>query len=618
MKKACFLITISIFCWVGLQVSAGIKWDPAKFMPLSEIKPGMKGEAYTVFSGTTVEKFEFEVVSIEYNFAPQWHVIWVKGSGKNLEATGVAGGMSGSPGYINGRLIGALSLGASFQRESSNIFGFTPIELMIEVTQRGMQPNLSYRGSSLFQFASDTARGGLELLPLSLDDASTKKKRAIDVPLTPNVDANSMRIQTPVAFSPMNPQALEFLKPLFDAYRLAPIQGAGGGSPVDSAPIEQGQIVGIEMARGDFSAFGYGTMTYIDGDQVIAFGHPMFGEGNVNLPISGGYVHFILPSIARSFKVASPTQPIGTLVQDRQTGIAGLIGSYPSFIPVNAQIETIDRKAHAMHYEVIPHRDFSAIYTMVGVWSLIDALEMSSGDYTLNVDTKISLKDQSNLTSREIALKNVYSSSGSPGLQAARSLLPLSSLIGNDYAKVAVEAVNVNIKIEDKRKTASIEGIRMDKDRYRPGEEIQVMVVLRPYLEEPIIQTGRIRIPLDAPEGPITLLAIAGSSYEDWQRARAPLNYRPTNINQLIKLLQRGENNNDIILELFVPIPGMTVQGQEFPELPLSMLSVMSSPTQSGEGGYTRGTTLHFEKVPTKYVIDGSQFLRLTIDSNAP
>jgi hypothetical protein len=96
------------------------------------------------------------------------------------------------------------------------------------------------------------------------------------------------------------------------------------------------------------------------------------------------------------------------------------------------------------------------------------------------------------------------------------------------------------------------------------------------------------------------------------------LNYRPTNINQLIKLLQRGENNNDIILELFVPVPGMTIQGQEFPELPISMFSVMSAPTQSGEGGYTRGTTLHFEKVPTQYVIDGSQFLRLTIDSNAP
>jgi hypothetical protein len=434
----------------------------------------------------------------------------------------------------------------------------------------------------------------------------------------PNADAESARLQTPVAFSAMNPHALGFFNPFFDKYQLAPLQGAGGGAPIDSAPIEPGQIVGIEYARGDFSAFGYGTMTYTEGDQILGFGHSMFGEGNVNLPISGGKVLFILPSITRSFKVASPTKPIGTLVQDRQTGIAGLIGASPSFIPVNAQIKTIDGKTHQMGYEVLRHRDISAIFAMFGVWGLIDAVEIFGGDHTINIDTAITLKNPPNLVSREIVRKNVYSSSGSPGLQAARSLLPLSSLIGNEYAKIDVEGITVNVKIEDKRKTAVIEGMRINKDRYRPGEEIQVMMTVRPYLEEPIIQTGRIRIPNDAPEGPTILLAISGSSYEAWQQSRAPLNYRPTNINQLIKLLQRGENNSDIMLELFVPSIGMTVQGQEFPELPLSMLSVMNSPTQSGEGGYTRGTTLHVDKVATKYVIDGSQFLRFTVDRNAP
>ena len=146
MKKNCFVLMISLLCLIALQADAQIQWDSSKFMRLSEIAPGMKGEGYTVFSGTTVEKFNFEVVSIEYNFYPNWHVIWVKGSGENFEKTGVAGGMSGSPMYIDGRLVGAISLGYFNQREHANLMGVTPIELMIEVTQRGMLPNLSYRG----------------------------------------------------------------------------------------------------------------------------------------------------------------------------------------------------------------------------------------------------------------------------------------------------------------------------------------------------------------------------------------------------------------------------------------------------------------------------------------
>ena len=587
-------------------------------MPLSEINPGMKGKAYTVFSGTTVESFDFEVISIQYNARPQWDVIWGKGSGKNLEKVGFAFGMSGSPAYIKGRLIGAMSLTYAGQREHANIIGITPIESMIKVTQRGMQPNLSYRGGGLFNFSSDTAWRAIEMLPL-LPDGYPTPKRLMDNSFVPPADVESPQLRLPVVFSAINSQAMAFLKPFFDKYRLMPIQGAGGGAPVESAPIEPGQILSIEFARGDFALSGYGTMTHIEGNQVIGFGHSMFGEGHVNLPISGGSVHYILPSTFLSFKVASPTKPIGTLVQDRQTAVAGLLTeSYPSFIPVNANIETTDGQNHAMHYEVIRHRNLSPIIAMIGVWNLISALEIGSGDHTINLDTTITLKDQPNLTSREIAHKNVYSSSFSPGFSAFQALSPLSSLIGNEYTKIAVEGVEVNIKIEDKRKTAIIEGVRINKNRYRPGEGIEVIMTLRPYLEEPSIQTGRITIPNDAPEGSTTLLISSASFHEDWQRSRAPLNYRPKNINQLIELLQHDENNSNIILGIFVPKIGMTVQGQEFPELPLSMLSVMSSPTQSGEGGYTRGTTLQIEKVPTTYVISGTQFVRFTIDRNAP
>jgi hypothetical protein len=229
--KKVWLFGIITFCLMTLEANGQIKWDPMKFMPLSEIKPGMVGEAYTVFSGTTVEKFNFKVVSIEHNFAPQWHVIWVRGSGENFERTGGAGGMSGSPGYINGRLIGALSLAYFNQREFANIVGFTPIESMIDVTHRGMMPKLSYRGGRLFNFGADIAREGIDMLPFPTKDPANGNGLTGTSPAFPIVAANTARLEVPVAFSAMSHQAMAFLAPFLARYRLHPLQAAGGGSP---------------------------------------------------------------------------------------------------------------------------------------------------------------------------------------------------------------------------------------------------------------------------------------------------------------------------------------------------------------------------------------------------
>lgn len=616
MKKVCFLL-IGLFCLVVLQASAEIKWDSKKFMALSEMKPGDRGTGYTVFSGTTVEEFEFEIVSIEYNLAPGWHVIWVRGIGDNFEKTGVAGGMSGSPLKIDGRLIGAISLGYFSQRERSNIFGVTPIELMVEVAQRGMRPNLSYRGGSLFSFGSDTAWHGLNILP-KLSDKPVETDAVVHPPMIAPTGIKSLALPIPVALPSVDPQVMGLFKPLFDKHNLMPIQGAGGGAPVTEAPVEPGQIVGLEFVRGDYAAFGYGTMTYIDDNQLLGYGHAMFDEGHVNLPMSGGYVHFILPSRTRSFKVASPTKPVGTLVQDRQPAIAGLIGGHPSFIPVNLEVETVDGKTHSKAYEVVRHKDISASFTMIAASNIISGLELAFGDHTVDIDSRIVLQDQPGLKSREIVRKNTYSSSFSPGSSVFQALSPLRQLIGNPYTKVDVEGVTLNVKLEDKRKTAVIEGLRINKDRYRPGAEVEVLITLRPYLEEPILQVGRIKIPQDAPERLTTVLVTSARSYQTFRRQRAPLNYRPKNINQLISILQQGESNNDIVLELFVTERGMTVQGEEFSSLPLSARSVMNTPTQIGESGSTLATVLKVQTVPTKYVISGSGFIRFFVDRNAP
>ena len=614
--KRVYLFACVVFCFTVYHVQAQIAWDAEKFMPLSEVKPGMKGKGYTVFSGTEVEAFDFEVVSIYYDRFPGLHIVWAKGISDNFKRTGSAGGMSGSPTYINGRLMGALSRSYRNQREHANLFGITPIEFMVKVSEYGMQPNLSYHGTQLFDFDPATAAAGInDNISLFPNHNTIYPRHSFDGFQT---DGLSEQLTVPVAMTGINSEAMRFYKPLFDKFNLMPLEAPGGGSPIKKSPVEQGQIVGIAYARGDYSAFGYGTITYIDGEQLLAYGHSRNGEGNVNLPISGGYVHFIMPGRYRSSKVASPTQIIGTLVQDRQAAIAGITGPHPPYIPVTLNMETADGKRHRRSYEVIRHRSFTPTYIEVGAGSLVRALAFSTADHTLMIDATITLKEQPGLLSREIVYKNVYSSGGSPTYGVTNVLRPpLLQLSNNSYTPIAFEKIVLNLKLEDKRRSALIESLWIDKQRYRPGETVEVMVTLRPYLENPITQMGTITIPNDAPDGLMTLLAMNATADKQWQRSRAPLNFRPKNINQLVKILQQSESNTDIIFELFLSQPGLTVQGEEFSDLPTSVMSVMNSAKQVGTSGYTRGSTLHRDRVSTNYVIFGSGALELVVDRNS-
>ncbi|MYB02312.1 hypothetical protein F4X90_21945, partial [Candidatus Poribacteria bacterium] len=626
--KKVWLCALVVFCLAVYHSHAQIQWDAEKFMPLSDVKQGMTGKGYTVFSGIEVEEFDFEVVSVEYNYFPGWHVVWCKGLSDNFKRTGVAGGMSGSPIYIDGRLIGALSLGHFNQREHANLFGVTPIESMIKVAQRGMEPNLSYQGTQLFDFGAAAAvqASGLDMGASLLRDGKVSQvPRSFDEVWFENMSrtssqARSAQLSIPLAMPPLNPELMRYVKPIFDKFDFTPVQAAGGGGRIKESPVEEGQIIGTEYVRGDVSFFGYGTITYVKDDELLAYGHGTpSAEGNVNLPLSGGYVHFIMPSRSRSSKIAAPTQLVGTLVQDRETSIAGIIGKHPSYIPVNVNVQTTDGKRHEKYYEVIRDRGVSGLYVGVGASYLLDALEFYFHDYTVNLNATITLKEHPDLTTRELAYKNVFSSSGSPASGIMQTVMsPIMLLDSNTYTKVQVEGVNLDIKVEDKRRTARVISLQVDKLRYRPGDTVAVEITLQPYLEMPVALTGTITIPKDTPDGLVMLLASNGSFYESWQRSRAPFNFRYRDINQLVELLKREENNSNIILELSVPQPGLTVQGQEFSNLPPSVMSVMNTAKQVvGNSGYTAGTALHVDKLSTDYVVFGSGIIRFVVDRNA-
>lgn len=593
-----------------------IEWDSKKFMSLDEIDKRLtegpvKGTCKTVFRGAKVEKFELEIISIEKNARTNWDVIWARGKGGSFDETGVAGGMSGSPCYIDGRLFGALSLGFYWQKEG-DIFGITPIELMIKVTKWGMKPKVSYNGGISPSFGIDAFCTQEKIF----DQITTPPKKPNWMNRT---DAQIAPLGIPVSISDISSKAMELLSPLFSKYNMFPVQSGGTSKKDIDVPSEPGQVLGMEYARGDYTAFGYGTLTYKENGQFLAYGHPAMGEGHVNLPVSSGYVHFILPGRQRSFKVASAAddKPIGALIQDRVPAIAGTLGDYPSYIPVDIQVkaENMPASNKKSSFEVVRHKDISAAIAMSGVGSIVDGVVKESGDYTVDTHATISFSGEE-LLRNKIEKSNVQSGSG-PGFGALQILRPLSSLIDNDFQTIHVDSITVDVEVKDKRNYAVIESAIINKERYRPGEEVKIDVTLRPYLEKVVVKSGTIKIPEDMPNGVYSLLISSATSYEAWQRNRAPLNFQPTNMNQLIELLQHGESNDTVIFELFAPKRGMTVQGEEMPELPVSMLSVLNSPTQTGTRGMTKGTALLTEKMETDYVVGGNKILKVTVDRNA-
>lgn len=629
MKKI-LLCVFTVFCLIALNANAQIEWDADEFMPLSEVKIGMEGKGYTVFSGTDAEEFTYEVVSIEYNSSPGWHVVWAEGTSENFKRTGVAGGMSGSPVYIDGRLMGAISLGYFNQREHSNNFGITPFEQMVNVVERGMKPNLLYAHTQQTELGSEFVQEGLNMLPDLLPKADNGLFRnpidnansASDFDL--NTEEFSLQLAIPVTIPRLDRQTMQLLKPFFARGNMVPVQAAGGGAPVKESPVEPGQIVGQEGIRGDVASFGYGTITYVDKQkkELLAYGHPAFGEGNVNLPLSGGYVHFILPSRSRSSKIASATQPIGTLVQDRVPAIAGLIEELPNshhFIPVTAKVQTSDKKVHNLSYEAARDKTFTATYAAAGISGLINAMEFSGNDHTVDVMAKITLEDHPELDNNEVVVNNIFSSSGSPGFNVSRTILiPMLDLLVNPYAKVKVKAIDFDVKLKDRRKTATILKSKLDKNVYRPGEDVEITYTIRPYLEQPETLTAKITIPKDTPDGIVLLRAMSSSSYQSWKRSRSPGSARPVNINQLVRLLNEGEPNTHLILELSVPQPGLTVQGEEFPNLPLSVMAVMNTSLRRGESSFTFGTVINTDKVETDYIIGGTSSMPVAVNRNAP
>jgi SpoIVB peptidase S55 len=596
-----------------------------QFMSADEVRAGMKGIGRTVFQGTKIEEFNVELLGVLKNFAPKQDMILARLSGGPLAKTGVIAGMSGSPVYVDGKLLGAVAFSFPFATEP--IAGIQPIQQMLNLLdQKGagpVQPKPASSGG--FPAESPTAfiynqfqklGAGTPLYQLMLPQSLLS---ATPFGTTASPAATSLtRIQTPLFVSGASQTALQQFGPLFSAFGFSPVQGGGSGSAATvsgaaSDKIEPGSSINVELIRGDLSWSANGTVTWVDGKKIYAFGHPNLTAGPTDVPMSAGYVISLLPNVQNSFKLAVPLNVVGAFQQDRATGIAGTLGATSKMIPVNVGVKSSLNTTNQYKFEVASDRFLTAPLMNFIVFNSITASERALGEMTLYVSGQIHLKDQ-----EAVNIGNVFSSDmNGPAMASIAAVSPLQYLLMSGYEGVQIDKIDLEITAMDRKTNAQLERVSVNKAEVAPGETVTLTASLRTTSGETVIEQYPVQIPAGLPAGQIQLVVGDGTTVTGIDIRRGPAGV-PTGLKQVISELNKLRKNDRLYIKVVSSEPGLVIGGEEFPSLPPGMAAVMSTDRASSRSvsGMASSTVREYEMPQSKFVIQGQRALNLTVKPN--
>lgn len=543
-----------------------------EFMGVDEIKPGMQGVGKTVFQGTKVEDFSVEILAVMKKVNPNSDIILAKLSGGPLEKTGVISGMSGSPIYIDGKLIGALAYSyGPFSKEP--IAGITPIKEMLEVLNRKEEERPQ--------------------------DFSLQK--------TPSRMANFQPLEIPVTISGMSEEFLTRFPKIFPAMGFVPVEG-GGTANDSNFSLEPGATVGVQLVKGDLNITAMGTMTYRDENKILAFGHNIFAGGSVDLPLCGGFVYTVLPSQNRSYKMASPLKTIGRVFQDRRAGIAGIIGARAKLIPFSVKVQS-EGSAQEYNFEVIDHKLLTPrLFGLCSYWS-IESTERILGGSTIKYNLKLNLKGKPPLERSDL-----FSGYDAAGEVTDALTSDLSTLLNNRLEEVTLKDGQLDLEVSETPRIAKIERVYIGEDIIRPGASLDLTIFLKPMEDRAVTRTEKLALPKELPEGELEIVVAEADSALLYEKNLLPGKYTPRTLNQLLDLMKQLPSNNEIVVSVFSSGKGATTQGQELPLLPPSVVSVLKRTKAAGEFKLTDKTLVFKETIPTDYVITGSANLTLRVE----
>ncbi|GBG58058.1 SpoIVB peptidase [Sporomusaceae bacterium FL31] len=555
-------------------------------LPVNQIKPGMQGIAKTVVNGTKIEEFGVEVLGVMNNKGPSGDLILVRTYGEIIDRTGgIVQGMSGSPVYIDGKLVGAIAYG--WPLSDHKIGMVTPIQDMLKLWD-------------------------------APDFKNDREFRQIE--LTEDLEP----VATPLMAAGFTEPALKMLADKLKPLNMIPYAVGGAPSDAQFGSIEPGSSIGVELVRGDISLSALGTVTYVEDGKVLAFGHPFLKKGNSSYFMTNAYIFTAVDGLESGFKVGTTGDAVGLINQDRSAGIAGQLDKYPNIVPIRIKVtdeqlgRTQDLAVQVIHDEqLVPALSASSVFNAVD--KTIDRV----GPGTARVSFEIMARD---MPGEILKRENMFYTPGSIGeLTVAEFFDAMNLLSNNKFNPVEIMDVKINISVSEERRTASIVEARAATSSVKPGDTVNLAVKLKPYRGEPITQTIPVIIPKNQPAGPLMLEVRGGGLIPVTQLL---LKQQGIDLTQgkdkqksfadVLKDFQTADHNNDIVVEMMdMQTGGLLEQADESanadPKLVAKPKANAAKLSGVAIGAVTANKELNKTKHTTDYIIDNDTKVMLNI-----
>ncbi len=513
-------------------------------MPVSQIRAGMHGVGKTVFSGSAVENFDVEILGVLENTGPKQSIILARLSGGPLEHTGVLQGMSGSPVYIDNKLIGAVALGFPYSKDP--IAGIRPIEEMLRVSSLPSQP-----------------------APLRLADGKVATPHAFGA-------GGMTEVATPVSFNGFSAATLERFAPQLRTLGLEPRQGISmGGAPSDTmgdpSRLSPGSMISVELMVGDMSVGADGTLTAIDGNQVYAFGHRFLSIGSTAMPFTRSDVVALLPNLSTSFKISSARELMGVISQDRDTAITGSLGARAAMTPLDISVIDEGKAVGDYHMRIVNDRLLTPYLFQMAVASALDATERSTGAMSVRMVGSIEFENRAD----KVEIRNIYGAEGAVSAGAALgAATTLSYVMQGGFDSLKVKRVSLRLETSSRKKALTIGQVYASKREVKPGETVEVTALLDGEDGVELLRKVSYKIPAGAPVGTL-YFTVSDGSQESIADMRQTIADTPVSASQLIETVNKLRSNDIAWVRVWRAERSYAVQGEEMNNAPPSLALVI-------------------------------------------
>lgn len=583
---------------------------PATLAP-GALRPGQAAVVRTVFRGDSIESFDAEIVGVLRGGRSEGDLILARATSERVVRSGVAQGMSGSPVYVDGRLIGALSSGWSFSREP--LFGITPIGEMLEVLEQPTpRPGGATSGPAGVEAPGLSAGARFGQFRWAGDEEDSGPGAPAEA--GPDPGAALMPLPLPVAAGGLHPAAGAIAGPWFRAHGLMLTPGGRGSAAPRATALAPGSAVAVDLLRGDLMLAAIGTVTWTDGKRVLLFGHPFFQSGDVNLPLSTAEIVTVVASDQTSFKIGSSGTPIGSATQDRRAAVAGRLGPAPRLLPLRVTIRGAGGRAQGFAFQSVEDRTLAPV--LVATAALNSLLESGGTGSNQTFRWKLALHRRG---SAPLVLKDVVTGETPTQDVAGAIASPLRFLFGNPFGRLELDSLSVEIAVEPGRDQWTLRGARLLDGAVRPGGAVRVLVELERWRGGRAWRTLSVQVPEEVPDGRYVLMVGGGAEVSRFEATKLPGRYRPGSLEEAWQRFGSLRTGDALYAALFARAPELTSDGRDYPELPLSALGLLAGSQTAGDRA-RRGdlAVVDEQRLLLGGAVRGELQLQVQVDSRTP